>query len=151
MSTCGTRDAAVNWSSEYTKTLLADGYQQGKSNSCLFHNEASGVAIMVHGDDFIAVGDEKSLAGTRQTLENRYKLKVETLGDGPGCQKEIRVLNKVLRRTADGARARGGPQARRYRRERARPHQCEGEQSPGRQIIPQAGHRQEWREGGACG
>ena len=35
---------------------------------------------MVHGDDFVAVGSDKSLAETRKTLESKYKLKVETLG-----------------------------------------------------------------------
>ena len=48
---------------------------------------------MVHGDDFAAVGLEENLAEARKTLEDKYKLKVETLGG-----KEVKVLNKVLRR-----------------------------------------------------
>ena len=109
MSMYGTRDAAVNWSSEYTATLLADGYKQGSSNPCLFYHPTTDVAVMVHGDDFIAVGDEKSLKGTRATLEDRYKLKVETLGEGPACKQEIRVLNKVLRRTPEGLELEADP------------------------------------------
>jgi hypothetical protein len=38
MSMYGTRDAALNWSLEYSDTLIAAGYVQGKGNSCLFHN-----------------------------------------------------------------------------------------------------------------
>ena len=50
MSMYGTRDAALNWSLEYAPTLLEAGYIQGKAKPCLFHNEAIGVSVMVHGD-----------------------------------------------------------------------------------------------------
>ena len=36
MSMYGTRDAALNWAMEYGDTLRAAGYQQGRSNPCLF-------------------------------------------------------------------------------------------------------------------
>ena len=37
MSMYGTRDAALNWATEYGDTLRAAGYVQGKGNPCLFH------------------------------------------------------------------------------------------------------------------
>ena len=52
---------------------------------------------MVHGDDFVAVGDKRSLAKLRATLESKFKLKVQTLGNGEGHVSELRVLNKVIR------------------------------------------------------
>ena len=67
-------DAALNWSLEYASTLLEAGYIQGKANPCLFHNEAIGVSVMVHGDDFIAVGQEDKLKDTQKSLEYRYKI-----------------------------------------------------------------------------
>ena len=60
MSMYGTRDAALNWSFEYSETLTAAGYVQGSGNSCLFHNRELGVSMMVHGDDFIGVGQAEA-------------------------------------------------------------------------------------------
>ena len=99
MSMYGTRDAALNWSSEYTSTLLKDGFVQGRANPCLFRHPVTDVAVMVHGDDFVAVGTAQHLVTTRKVLEDKYRLKVELLGDGPGCVEEIRILNKVVRHT----------------------------------------------------
>ena len=109
MSMYGTRDAALNWSAEYTEVLRQDGYRQGTANPCLFVHPTTDVAIMVHGDDFIAVGTDQHLAKTRATLENAYKLKVETLGPGAGCKQEIRVLNKILRYTDAGLELEADP------------------------------------------
>ena len=36
VSMYGTRDAALNWSLEYSNTLKASGYKQGVANPCLF-------------------------------------------------------------------------------------------------------------------
>ena len=57
----GTRDAALNWAREYADTLRRAGSRQGKSNPCLFWNEKLDVAIMVHGDDFVAIGSSANL------------------------------------------------------------------------------------------
>ena len=72
MSMYGTRDAALHWSTEYSDTLIESGYIQGKSNGCLFHHPQKGVSILVHGDDFVAVGDDDGLAEARATLENNH-------------------------------------------------------------------------------
>ena len=65
MSMYGTRDAALDWSQEYSETLIKGGYEQGMSNGCLFYHEKLKVAVLVHGDDFIAVGDDAGLADVR--------------------------------------------------------------------------------------
>ena len=109
MSMYGTRDAAINWAAEYTDTLVKEGFERGQSNTCLFRNPATDVAVMVHGDDFVAVGDKKGISGIRGALENKYKLKVQTLGEGKECSKEIRVLNKVVRYTATGMELEADP------------------------------------------
>ena len=109
MSMYGTRDAALNWSLEYGDTLRAGGYVQGRSNPCLFHNKSVGVSIMVHGDDFVAVGPKQHLAATRKTLEDKYKLKVDLLGTQQGESNEMRILNKVVRATASGIELEADP------------------------------------------
>ena len=80
MSMYGTRDAATNWAAEYTATLIQDGYRRGSANSCLFHHPISGISVMVHGDDFVAVGTKDGLKSVGEALEGKYKLKVQTFG-----------------------------------------------------------------------
>ena len=79
MSMYGTRDAAANWAAEYGQTLIDAGYEQGKTSPCIFHNSKSDTTVMVHGDDFVGVGKPEELAVLRKVLEDKYKLKVETL------------------------------------------------------------------------
>ena len=57
---------------------------------------------MVHGDDFVAVGDKAATDRLQKTLERAYKVKSEILGDKQGEVDEIRVLNRVVRRDKDG-------------------------------------------------
>ena len=57
-------------------------------------------AVMVHGDDFVAVGTSAGLKKTSEALENMYRLKVQILRSRKDCDQEIRVLNKIIRYTA---------------------------------------------------
>ena len=109
VSMYGTRDAALNWATEYGETLKAAGYQQGVSNPCLFWHPAKEVTIMVHGDDFVAIGDDEQLAETERTLAQKYKIKTEKLGAGAHDAKEVRVLNKVIRYTDEGLELEADP------------------------------------------
>jgi hypothetical protein len=59
---------------------------------------------MVHGDDFIAVGSEKNLKTTRAILKNKYKIKVEVLGDKKDQTTELRILNKDRTRSRSPTR-----------------------------------------------
>ena len=60
--------------------MKAPGYKQGVANPCLFYHAEKDVAVMVHGDDFAAVGTEEHVAKTEKTLRDKYKIKVERLG-----------------------------------------------------------------------
>ena len=60
------------------------GLVQGRYSSCLFYQQDEDVAIRVYGDDSGAFGDPKHLAETEAALSEKYKIKTETLGDGPG-------------------------------------------------------------------
>lgn len=102
MSMNGKRDAALNWAMGYSNTLLKSGYVQGRANGCLFHHPNEDVSFFVHGDDFVAVGNDTELAEARATLEDKYKLKVQMLGEGTGCVSKLRILKKVVKRTPAG-------------------------------------------------
>ena len=80
VSMYGTRDAALNWAEEYAETLKAAGSKRGVTNPCLFWHPGTDVTVMVHGDDFVAVGEGSHLEYTTKVLKDKYKIKVETLG-----------------------------------------------------------------------
>ena len=61
-----------------------------------------GLRAYVHGDDFVVVGMPIELARWRKSMEEKYELKVETLGPGKEDKKEVRVLNRILRWTKEG-------------------------------------------------
>ena len=109
VSMYGTRDAAMNWAAEYGETLKKAGFVQGKTSPCLFFHEGKNVAIMVHGDDFVAVGDPANLASTEAALREKYKIKTETLGGDANDTKEVRILNKVIRLTDAGVELEADP------------------------------------------
>lgn len=69
---CGTRDAARNCALEYSNTLVSAGIVQGRANPCVFRSPSGSVAIMVHGDDFVAVGDPSELRKVQDVLMKTY-------------------------------------------------------------------------------
>ena len=98
----GTRDAAANWSDEYTQRLVEMGFKTGKASPCVFHHKEKGLRTYIHGDDFVVIGLPAALKWMQERLERKYELTVETLGPGKDQQKEVRVLNRVLRWTQKG-------------------------------------------------
>ena len=109
MSMYGTRDAAANWAAEYGQTLKDAGYVQGTCSPCIFHNHSSNITVMVHGDDFVGIGKPGELSKLREVLENKYKLKVETLSGEKGDVQEVRILNKIVHWTPSGLELEADP------------------------------------------
>ena len=99
LSLYGTRDAAQNWAIEYTETLKSLGFKCGLASPCNFHNAARDISVTVHGDDFTATGDERSLTWFKSALSRKYDIKHSMLGPGDQDLKEVRVLNRVIRWT----------------------------------------------------
>ena len=64
---------------------------------------------MVHGDDFIAVGQAGELKDTEELLGKHYKIKTEMLGSDSKDAKEVRVLNKIIRITSEGLELEADP------------------------------------------
>ena len=57
VSMYGTRDAASNWEAKYRSVMAGMGFEQGKSNPCVFVHRIRGIHAVVHGDDFASEGD----------------------------------------------------------------------------------------------
>ena len=73
--------------------MIKAAYKQGVSSPCVFYCKASDTTIMVHGDDFVGVGKPEELGKIRAALEEKYKLKVETLSGSDGDVREVNILN----------------------------------------------------------
>ena len=53
----GTRKAAINWQQHYTNVLAKLGFSTGLANPCIFYHSTRYIYTMVHGDDFVSVGN----------------------------------------------------------------------------------------------
>ena len=109
VSMYGTRDEATNWAAEYAETLKKEENKQGRVSPCLFHHDQHDVTIMVHGDDFVAVGKEEYVAEAEKALKSKYKIKTEVLGLGKDDVKEVKILNEAIRIGEDGLKLEAGP------------------------------------------
>ena len=94
----GTQDAPNIWQTHYTETLQKAGFRRGLSNASVFYQEAWDVRVMVHGDDFLALGDAQHLEKLSQVLKDAYELKcLGILGDEDGDRTEAHFLNRLIR------------------------------------------------------
>ena len=57
----GTRDAAYNWSETVARQLESCGYVRGKAYPAVYLHPTKDVAVMVHGDDYLASGPSEHL------------------------------------------------------------------------------------------
>ena len=101
LSLYGTRDAALNWTTTYTEFLVSIGFVKGKGCTCNFHHP-KGLMMTVHGDDFTSTGSTKDLAWLKGRFESKFEITAKVLGPEAGQEREIRVLNRVLRWEQNG-------------------------------------------------
>ena len=94
----GTQDAPNIWQAHYSSILLGAGYERGKSNASVFYHPAHDVRVMVHGDDFLALGDQMHLNELERLLRKSYELKcLGIIGDQADDKKEFHFLNRLIR------------------------------------------------------
>ena len=98
----GTLDAAEQWALHYAARLKAAGFIQGRASPCCFHHSRMPVALLVHGDDFVAAGRREGIQHLSRTLREHYELKEKTLGPGKEEELEIRILGRILTWTTEG-------------------------------------------------
>ena len=102
LSVDGARDAAKNWTQTYTAFLEQIGFATGLVSTCNFTHRNRLLAMTVHGDDFTASGSDLDLAWLQAQFKKRFEVKVQILGPGPGQEREVRILNRVIRWTVHG-------------------------------------------------
>ena len=57
---------------------------------------------LVHGDDFVCVGDSGDLRWLEDRLKDRFEIKSKMMGLKPGESREERILNRVIRVSENG-------------------------------------------------
>ena len=102
LSLYGTRDAAQNWSKEYTRTQTSCGFIIGGASPCNFYHPDRDLVLTVHGDDFIVSGPEEELNWLTATLRSRWDVTVSMLGPDTHQSQEVSILNRSIRWTANG-------------------------------------------------
>ena len=99
----GTRDAGAIWEDCYRDSLEAMGFVSGVASPCCFSHKAKGISVVVHGDDFTALGSDEVLDWYEAELAKSFEIKIRgRLGEGCAGPQEIRILNRVVRITPDG-------------------------------------------------
>lgn len=73
------------------------------ASPCCFWTEALQISVVIHGDDYTAVRPRDGLEIYREGLEHIFQLTVKGhLGEAGDCDKEVRVLNRIVRIAKDG-------------------------------------------------
>ena len=89
--------AACAWVTDYTRRLAKLALVAGESSAVAFHSPESEVRCVVHGDDFTFMGVSDGLQQIRDGTEQEYSVTVRAiLGDEPGDDREIVILNRLL-------------------------------------------------------
>ena len=94
----GTQDAAHIWQADYNNVLENGGFKAGKGSTAVFYHSEEDMQLLVHGDDFLALGDEAAHQNLEKMLKQKYDLRIEGC-IGPESQDgtEMTVLGCVVR------------------------------------------------------
>ena len=97
-----TRDASMNWQEEVSKCMMRWGFEIWRYNPCMYYHPIREMRCLVHGDDFVCVGDAKDLKWLEGCLKERFEIKSRTMGLKGGESREERILNRVIRVSESG-------------------------------------------------
>ena len=98
----GTRDASMNWQEEVAKCMVKCGFKVGQFNPCMYYSAAREIRFLVHGDDFVCVGEAEELQWLEKCLKERFEIKSKMTGLREGESREERILNRVIRVSESG-------------------------------------------------
>ena len=102
LSLYGTRDAAKNWQDTLSAQLVSIGFARGVGHPAVFHHAERNIMTLVHGDDYLSSGFQDDLDWLESKLSAAYEIKTQRIGAGNGCEREGKVLNRIVRYTEEG-------------------------------------------------
>ena len=106
----GTRDAGAIWKNCYTKCLVDLAFKQGVASPCCLTHAGWGVSVVVHGDDFTALGTPEGLDKYEAGMLKAFECKLKgRLGRADSDLKEMRVFNRIVRIDDHGLRYEADP------------------------------------------
>ena len=76
MCVYGTRDAGKIREDTYTQVLESMGFVTGSSHPGVFNRVAKDISIVVHGDDFTALGTDDMLDWYKTKLKESFEIQV---------------------------------------------------------------------------
>ena len=86
------------------------GFVQGVASPCRFPLCKRGIIASVHGDDFTVVGPKCQIDWFAKQLAAVYEMKCTgRLGAGPNDDKEMNMVNRVVRWIETGLEYEAGP------------------------------------------
>ena len=80
----GTREAASAWAEKVNEVMTNHGFMRSMFSPCIYVHTIRGVEVMVHGDDFISVGEEEDLVWMKGSLEEEFELTFRSPNFRPG-------------------------------------------------------------------
>ena len=102
VSMYGTREAARNWEDTYSDILEKAGFRRGISTPCVFTHDSREIRIVVHGDDFLAIGRESQLKWYKAEMEKSLEVKTTMIGPSRRHDKQLTMLNRQVTWRKDG-------------------------------------------------
>lgn len=66
VSMYGTRPAAQNWQRCFTELLVGQGFAVTQASACIMHHSSRDTDLLVHGDEFVSIGDEEDCFGCKR-------------------------------------------------------------------------------------
>ena len=110
----GFRPAAAAWEKFYSEELEGCGFSRGIACGVVFYHEERDIACGVHGHDFTLVGCAEDLLWRKDLMTSWLEIKVRALmGPDPSDDKEVTILGRSVRWTADGIEYEADPKHRR--------------------------------------
>ena len=108
----GCLDAGVNWEFAICQVMIALCFVQGRASPCIYRHLEKQFRVWVHGDDVVPLG---YIINVRWFFMKVQEFWVVTNRGNPGppeyhhCVQSIRVLSRIVERTADGITWEAGP------------------------------------------
>ena len=94
----GFRPAAAAWENHYAGKLQSVGFRRGAATPVAFYNEEKDINLVVHGDDFTFVGEDRSLTWVESHMKKWYEVKVRArLGPDERDDREATLLGRIVR------------------------------------------------------
>ena len=93
----GTQDASNLWQKDYSELISEDGYVSGKSNPALFYSKELDARLLVHGDDFVMLGDAEAIDQMHKKLSSKYEVKMLAKFGDEEEEQETVILNRIIR------------------------------------------------------